>query len=185
MYGLEALTHAAMDGAAELFVEGRVAAGPHGGQLRKRDLRMPADECYEVDRRPKGEYEAMLSYRRDADGRFAQQMWQRLTCCTLKGRRLRVFYDQRGSLPLGERFDENLVRAIELSAVFVPIVSYDVLSHINANIERNTVDWLLLEWMHALHVARQPGSTLRIFPIIFGHKDVPGAAGARRMSVIG
>ena len=111
-------------------------------------------------------------------------MWQRLTCCTLKGRRLRVFYDQRGSLPLAERFDENLVRAIELSAVFVPIVSRDALSHINANIERNTVDWLLLEWMHALHIARQPGSTLRIFPIIFGHKDVPGAAGARRMSTL-
>jgi hypothetical protein len=159
--------------------------------LRKADLASHHTQVWDVspcEQHP----DVFLSYRHATDSVFAQQLFDRLCFGKLpgegedeagaadarsaffsvgdEGRRMKVFFtQQKGALRTGEKFDCQLVDAIDSSLVFVPIVSACALDCMVVQ----PIDYLLLEWQVAMIIAESKGAgkaKLAVLPIV-----VPGA----------
>eukprot|EP00937_MAST-01D_sp_MAST-1D-sp2_P007009 g7009.t1 len=136
----------------------------HGRSIPKCDLQMVKDEYWHPSERFE-QCEIVLSHCRETDAKFSQQLWQRLVCHEFDGRRLAVSFDR---LPPGEQPGDRMLNTIDLAAVFAPVLSCSALEHIGRNIKRGEVDWVLMGWMYALHVANKRGDDFRVYPLIHG-----------------
>jgi len=104
-----------------------------------------------------------------------------LIACLLELESLRVFKDRSG-LMVGRPFDQELLRALSTSAVFVPVITLRAMQRLH-DLKPGDVDFTLAEYILALQ-ARMLGTCKLLVPLLVGEEiaepsSAPGAGPAR------
>jgi hypothetical protein len=104
-----------------------------------------------------------------------------LIACLLELESLRVFKDRSG-LMVGRPFDQELLRALSTSAVFVPVITLRAMQRLH-DLKPGDVDFSLAEYIMALQ-ARMLGTCKLLVPLLVGEEiaepsSAPGAGPAR------
>eukprot|EP01047_Picozoa_sp_COSAG01_P002145 COSAG01_NODE_55_length_31115_cov_105.202533_2_plen_1797_part_00 len=124
-------------------------------------------------------YDIMISYRHEA----RQDTECALKLCDGCGsgdflfgtrrRNLRVFLDAI-RLSIGNRFVDDIMRAMLRSRVVCPVISAAATTRMESiHVGHDTLDWVLVEWILAIEL-QQLGKVLTIVPILLGEADGGG-----------
>jgi len=114
-------------------------------------------------------YHAMISYRQNANSKFASKLHDALSVTMVEQMReqIAVFYDQV-SLERGRMFAHDFCQGIVRSTVLLPVMSTQAVEKMCSLDGASAVDNLLLEWMLMFVLMRDGtrAATHRVMPIV-------------------
>ena len=94
---------------------------------------------------------------------------------------LRVFRDRGGHMS-GRPFDRELLRALNTSACFTPVITVNAMARL-AGVGASDLDYTLVEYVLALHFVLT-GSLKLLYPLMVGEEEPPAAGTRPRWDVL-
>ena len=114
-------------------------------------------------------FDVFISYRwSEPDKLFTRRLFDSLSTFNVgqDNRSVEVFLDIH-RLRDGQQFQRAFSASLLHAKVVVPIVSSEALGRLLSH-DPSAVDNLLLEWILTLELSQQPGSSVSVFPVLFG-----------------